>query len=85
MSDSLDYSLAELMIAAAARVWRDDGEVLATGIGTGPRLAAGLARLAYNAGLMLTDGEAYLAWQASRVGDAHADRPLRPGQYLLAR
>ena len=60
MSDSLDYSLAELMIVAAARVWRDNGEVLATGIGTGPRLAAGLARLAYNAGLMLTDGEAYL-------------------------
>ncbi len=60
MSDSLDHSLAELMIAAAARLWRDDGEVLATGIGTGPRLAAGLARLAYNSGLMLTDGEAYL-------------------------
>lgn len=60
MSESLDYSLAELMIVAAARIWRDDGEVLATGIGTGPRLAAGLARLAYNDGLLLTDGEAYL-------------------------
>nr|WP_322070916.1 ketoacid CoA transferase [Paraburkholderia bannensis] len=60
MNDALDYSLAELMIVASARLWRDDGEVLATGIGTGPRLAAGLARLAYNPGLMLTDGEAYL-------------------------
>ena len=45
MSESLDHSLAELMIVASARLWRDDGEVLATGIGTGPRLAAGLARL----------------------------------------
>ncbi|QBR02831.1 ketoacid CoA transferase [Paraburkholderia pallida] len=60
MNEAIDYSLAELMIVASARLWRDDGEVLATGIGTGPRLAAGLARLAYNAGLMLTDGEAYL-------------------------
>ncbi|CAB3785916.1 Putative CoA-transferase subunit beta [Paraburkholderia caffeinitolerans] len=60
MNEAIDYSLAELMIVASARLWRDDGEVLATGIGTGPRLAAGLARLAYNPGLMLTDGEAYL-------------------------
>ena len=35
MSESLDHSLAELMIVASARLWRDDGEVLATGIGTG--------------------------------------------------
>lgn len=55
MNDAIDYSLAELMIVASARLWRDDGEVLATGIGTGPRLAAGLARLAYNPGLMLTE------------------------------
>ena len=34
MSESLDHSLAELMIVASARLWRDDGEVLATGIGT---------------------------------------------------
>jgi glutaconate CoA-transferase subunit B len=60
VNDALEYSLAELMIVASARLWRDDGEVLATGIGTGPRLAAGLARLAFNPGLMLTDGEAYL-------------------------
>ena len=37
MSESLDHSLAELMIVASARLWRDDGEVLATGIGTGSR------------------------------------------------
>ena len=27
------YSLAELMICAASEAWRDDGEVLASGIG----------------------------------------------------
>jgi glutaconate CoA-transferase, subunit B len=68
VSDAFDYSLAELMIVAAARLWRDDGEVLATGIGTGPRLAAGLARLAYNPGLMLTDGEAYLVEEPVPLG-----------------
>jgi glutaconate CoA-transferase, subunit B len=68
VSDAFDYSLAELMIAASARLWRDDGEVLATGIGTGPRLAAGLARLAHNAGLMLTDGEAYLVEEPVPLG-----------------
>ena len=68
MSESLDHSLAELMIVASARLWRDDGEVLATGIGTGPRLAAGLARLAYNNGLMLTDGEAYLVEEPIPLG-----------------
>ena len=68
MSESLDHSLAELMIVAAARIWRDDGEVLATGIGAGPRLAAGLARLAHNSGLMLTDGEAYLVEEPVPLG-----------------
>ena len=35
-----DYTLAELCIAAAAEAWRDDGEVLASGIGLVPRLGA---------------------------------------------
>jgi glutaconate CoA-transferase subunit B len=39
MSDSA-YTLAELMICAASEAWRNDGEVLATGIGTLPRLEA---------------------------------------------
>ena len=33
-----DYTLAELCISAASEAWRDDGEVLATGIGIIPRL-----------------------------------------------
>lgn len=51
------YSLAELLIVAAAQAWRDDGEVMATGIGPLPRLGASLAKVTTNPALMLTDGE----------------------------
>ncbi len=78
MSATYEFTRAELMIAAAARAWRDDGEVLATGIGTGPRIAAGLARLAHNPGLMLTDGEAYLVESPVPLG------PREPGYKVRA-
>ncbi len=55
-----DYSLAELMIVAGAEAFRNDGEVLATGIGVIPRLAASLAMKTINQDLMMTDSEAYL-------------------------
>lgn len=55
----MSYSLAELMIAAAAQVWRNDGEVMGTGIGPLPRIAAGVAKTLYNPDLMTTDGECY--------------------------
>jgi len=42
MSDSI--SLAEICISAASKAWKDDGEILATGIGLIPRIAAGLAK-----------------------------------------
>lgn len=60
MTTAQDYTLAELVIVAAAQAWQGDGEVLATGIGPLPRLAAGLAKLTFAPGIMLTDGEAYL-------------------------
>ena len=43
-----DFTLAELCIVAAAEAFRDDGEVLATGIGVIPRLAASLAMKTFN-------------------------------------
>jgi glutaconate CoA-transferase subunit B len=63
------YSLAELTICAAAEAWRNDGEVLATGIGTIPRLAAGLAKLTCNPALMMTDGENTLVAEPVPLGD----------------
>ncbi|NKF20943.1 ketoacid CoA transferase [Solimonas sp. C16B3] len=63
-----DFSLAELLICTCADVWRDDGEVLATGIGIIPRLAQGLAKLTHSPELMITDGEAYLTETPVTIG-----------------
>ncbi len=51
MSATYEFTRAELMIAAAARAWTDDGEVLAPGLGARPPIAARLARLAPHPGL----------------------------------
>lgn len=71
------YTLAELMVAAAARAFSHDGEVLATGIGALPRLAASLAMLTDNPELMMTDSQAWLlstpnAISGRAAGDAQA-------------
>ena len=66
MSDSI--SLAEICISAASKAWKDDGEILATGIGLIPRIAAGLARLTQNPDLMMTDGETYLISEPAPMG-----------------
>lgn len=67
MTDT-SYSLAELAITACAEVWRNDGEVMATGIGPLPRLGASLAKKTFNPLLQITDGEVY-----------YADDPVPPG------
>jgi len=64
------YTLAELLIVAAAEAWRGNGEVLASGIGVVPRLAASLAKLTHSPELMMTDAEAYLV--RSRYHSARA-------------
>lgn len=78
MSD-LKYTLAELCIAACADIWRDDGEVLATGIGLIPRLAAGLAKYTVNPALMMTDAEAHLVAEPVPVGHRNGYRPAIEG------
>ncbi len=55
-----EFSLAELMICAAAEAFRHDGEVLATGIGMLPRLAASLAMSSFNPDMLMTDSEAWI-------------------------
>lgn len=69
MSHIPNSSLAELMICAAAEAWRDNGEVIASGIGTLPRIAAGLAKMTFAPELMMTDGEAYLVEHPVPVGE----------------
>lgn len=56
------------VICAAAQVWRDAGEVLATGIGLVPRLAASLAMRSCNPDLMMTDSEAWIVSEPVPVG-----------------
>ena len=38
------FTISEVCICEAAKVWKDDGEILATGIGLLPRIAVGLAK-----------------------------------------
>lgn len=68
MTVAKDYSLAELMICAGAEAFRHDGEVLATGIGVIPRLAASLAMKTINQDLMMTDSEAFLLSEPNPIG-----------------
>ena len=63
-----DTTLVDTLICAAAQAWKDDGEVLATGIGLVPRLAASLAKLTVNPDLMMTDSEAFLVEEPIPVG-----------------
>ncbi|MCB1632326.1 MAG: ketoacid CoA transferase [Pseudomonadales bacterium] len=68
-----EYTLAELLICAASEAWRHDGEVLATGIGTVPRLAASLSMLTSNPDLLMTDSEAFLLSVPNPMGPRPAD------------
>ncbi|HVN42844.1 MAG TPA: hypothetical protein VMT50_08675 [Steroidobacteraceae bacterium] len=63
-----DTTLVDTIICAASEAWRLDGEVLATGIGIVPRLAASLAKLSCNPDLMMTDSEAWLVSEPVPVG-----------------
>lgn len=69
----MSYSLAELMIAAAAQCWADDGEIMGTGIGPLPRIAAGVAKSLYNPDLMTTDGECFYTTEPLGPGLSSAD------------
>jgi glutaconate CoA-transferase subunit B len=73
------HTLAELCIAAAAEAWRGDGEVLASGLGVVPRLAAGLAALTVSPDLLLSDGEAVLVREPVPVGPRPGYRPRVEG------
>ena len=70
-----DYKLVDLIICAAAEAWRNDGEVLATGIGVVPRLAASLCMKTINSDLMMTDSEAWLVSEPVPIGPRGAYKP----------
>lgn len=63
-----EIALVDRIICAAAQVWKDDGEVLATGIGIVPRLAASLCMRSINTDLMMTDSEAWIVQEPVPIG-----------------
>ncbi|UUE94099.1 CoA-transferase subunit beta [Comamonas thiooxydans] len=63
-----EIALVDRVICAAARAWENDGEVLATGIGLVPRLAASLCMRSINTDLMMTDSEAWVVSEPAPVG-----------------
>ena len=80
-----DTTLVDTLICAAAQAWKDDGEVLATGIGLVPRLAASLAKLTVNPDLMMTDSEAWLVSEPVPVGPRGDYRIKREAHMGFAR
>lgn len=75
-----DYSLAELCIAAAADIFRDEEpEVFATLIGLVPRLGGSLAKRTFLPGLMMSDGEYYFAAEPVPVGKRNGYVPKKEG------
>lgn len=63
-----DVTLAELCIFACSEAFRTEREIIATGIGPVPRVAAGLAKLTHSPGLLMSDGEAYLVEDPVPIG-----------------
>jgi glutaconate CoA-transferase subunit B len=73
------HSLVELCIVAAAQAWRGDGEMLASGLGVVPRLAAGLAKLTFSPDLLMTDSESVLVREPVPPGPRHGYIPKVEG------
>ena len=62
------YTRAEVCAVACADLFADDGEILASPMGTMPLIGARLARLTSNPDLLLSDGEAYLLADTPPLG-----------------
>lgn len=76
-----DITLVDLCIVACSEAFRGNGEIVATGVGPVPRVAAGLAKLTHTPELMMTDGEAYLVEQPVPLGSRKYD-DRKPAGYL---
>lgn len=80
-----EFSLIDRIICAAAQAWKSDGEVLATGIGVLPRLAASLCMSSINTDLMMTDSEAWLVSEPVPIGPRGEYQPRREAWMGFAR
>jgi len=84
-STAANCTLAELCIAAASEAWRGNGELLASGIGYVPRLAASLAKLTHSPELLMTDSEAYLVSEPVPIGARGEYKPKIEGYLSFER
>lgn len=78
-------TLTELMIVAASEAWRDNGEVLASGIGIVPRLGASLAKLTHSPELLMTDSETFLVEEPIPLGPRGDSVPKYSGYLSFER
>lgn len=78
-------TLAELVIVACSEAFRGNGEVLVTGIGTVPRLAASLAKLTHTPEILMTDSEAWLVEEPVPVGPRDGYEPKHAGHMPFSR
>ena len=78
-------TLAEMLIVACAEAWRGAGEIIATGIGPVPRLAASLAKATHTPELLMTDGEAYLVEDPVPIGPRGYDDRRAAGYLPFSR
>lgn len=81
MADNSSITLAEMLIVAASEAFRGNGEVIVSGIGIIPRLAAGLAKRTHTPELLMTDSEAYLVEDPVPIGPRDYDA-RKPAGYL---
>ncbi len=80
-----DITLVDLCIVACSEAFRGNGEIVATGVGPVPRVAAGLAKLTHTPELMMTDGEAYLVEQPVPLGPRKYDDRKPAGHLPFSR
>ena len=81
----VDVTLAELCIFACSEAFRTDREIIGTGVGPVPRVAAGLAKLTHSPGLLITDGEAFLVEDPVPIGPRGDDVPRHTGHLPFSR
>ena len=80
-----EIALVDRIICAAAQAWKNDGEVLATGIGIVPRLAASLCMRSINRDLMMTDSEAWIVQEPVPIGPRGSYQVQRESHMGFAR
>ncbi len=80
-----EFTLVDRIVCAAAQAWKNDGEVLATGIGIVPRLAASLCMASINTELLMTDSEAWIVREPVPVGPRGDYRIKRESHMGFAR